>query len=107
MAKTVQATSSEEVPPAAGAALAALTGALAGLKQPVADLIAEYPDRQGWLDLPAERIRALQLAARLEHGGRYRGALIEALDAEVRSRHLHATPPTQTVLSPMARRRFP
>lgn len=104
--QTGQATSTADVPPA-GAALAALTSALAGLRQPVAELIAEYPDRQGWLELPAERIRTLQLAARLEHGGRYRGALIEALDAEVRSRHLQAVAPTQTPGSPMARRRFP
>lgn len=79
-----QVPASEKIPPAAGAALAALTGALAGLKRPVAELIAEYPDRAGWLELAPDRIRALLAEARQANGARFRGALIDALDEEVR-----------------------
>ncbi|GGO22064.1 hypothetical protein GCM10008949_08960 [Deinococcus humi] len=80
------ATSLEKGPP--GAALAALTAALAGMKKGVAALIGEYPDRQGWLELAPARIRELLAAARAANGKHYRGALIEALDEEVRRRNL-------------------
>lgn len=73
--------------------MAALVAGLAGLRRPVTELIAEFDDRQGWLDLAPARIRELTAAARAEHGNRrYRGSLIEALDDEVR----RSRPPTQT-----------
>lgn len=85
------ATGSEELPGAAGgrgAALAALTGALAGMHRSVPDLIAEYPFRELWLELPTARIRELTAEMQLEHGKRkYRGALIDALDEEARALH--------------------
>lgn len=82
-AGTKTATGTEKVPPA-GATLAALTGALAGLKKTVPDLIEEYPDRAGWLEITPERVRELLAQARAANGNRYRGALIDALDEEVR-----------------------
>ncbi|CAM3470224.1 hypothetical protein DESA109040_13865 [Deinococcus saxicola] len=89
-AETAQPTSLEKVPP--GAALAALTAALAGMMRPVTDLIEEYPDRAGWLELAPARIRELLAEARTANGNRYRGALIDALDAEVRRLSVPPTP---------------
>lgn len=103
-AETAHATSAEKVPP--GAALAALTAALAGLKRPVAELIEEYPDRAGWLELAPARIRELLAEVRQAHGNRYRGALIEALDEEVRQQRAPAKPTTQPNVNDLIRARI-
>lgn len=104
-AETAHATSLEKIPPG-GAALAALTGALAGLKRPVAELIEEYPDRAGWLELAPARIRELLAQARQAHGNRYRGALIEALDEEVRQQRAPAKPTAQPNVNDLVRARI-
>lgn len=98
-----EATGLEEVPAAGagGAALAALTGALAGMRLSVPDLIAEYPFRTLWTELSPTRIRELTAEKQLEHGKRnYRGALIDALDDEVRALHAQRKQTHQAQASP-------
>ncbi|MVN86874.1 hypothetical protein GO986_08865 [Deinococcus sp. HMF7620] len=88
---TDQATSTEKVPGAAGggAALAVIAGALGGLKTPLPDLMAERDFRAEWANLPVEDVRRMVTEAR-QKGGRYRGALIAALDEAA---VLRLTPP--------------
>jgi hypothetical protein len=83
-AETIHATGTEQVPgAAAGAALAALQGVLAPLV--AVEVIAEVGPRSGWLQLTPARIRELHTQAWQAHGNRrYRGALIELLDDELR-----------------------
>ncbi|MFC4636963.1 hypothetical protein [Deinococcus hohokamensis] len=103
--ETHGATSTEQIP--GGAALAALTAALAPMK-PV-ELMAEYEGRKFWLEIAPDRIRELHGDLRAEHGGRkYRGALIDALDAEARQIRLARAPqaPTKTNVSDLVRSRI-
>lgn len=98
------ATTTEKVPAARGATLAALHSALRPL--PAQDLIDELPSRQHWLDIPADRVRELHDEYRTKFGSkRFRGDLIDALDREARQL---ATPtaPTTTNVGDLVRARL-
>ncbi|PIH00231.1 hypothetical protein [Deinococcus sp. UR1] len=98
------ATTTEKVPAARGATLAALHSALRPL--PAQDLIDELPSRQHWLDIPANRVRELHDEYRTKFGSkRFRGDLIDALDRE--ARQLAApTAPTTTNVGDLVRARL-
>ncbi|GAA0508649.1 hypothetical protein [Deinococcus depolymerans] len=86
------AATTEKVPAARGAALAALHSALRPLN--AQELIDELPSRQHWLDIPTDRIREMHDEYRIRLGSRkFRGDLIDALDREARQ---FATPTTPT-----------
>ena len=98
------ATTTEKVPAARGATLAALHSALRPLN--AQDLIDELPSRQHWLDIPADRIREMHDEYRTKFGSkRFRGDLIDALDREARQL---ATPtaPTTTNVGDLVRARL-
>ncbi|GGR67951.1 hypothetical protein GCM10008959_32540 [Deinococcus seoulensis] len=90
------ATTTEQVPAARGATLAALHSALRPL--PAQDLIDELPSRQHWLDIPADRVREMHDEYRTKFGSkRFRGDLIDALDREARKLAAPTAPATTNV----------
>ena len=57
------------------------------------ELLGEYEDRAGWLDLAPERIRELVALSRNAHGRKFTTPLIAALDEEARRRRQAQAPP--------------